>query len=137
LPGRACWVVDDVVEDELGCVVVVVVVVVVVAGGGPVDTTMLTELPGGTEVPGPGLVEMICPSANSLEGWAVTPPTTRPACWSRAPAWICVWPMSEGTMALAGPDETVSVTELPWGAFVPELGSELITKPLETVGLDR
>jgi hypothetical protein len=50
-------VVDEVVDEELG--VVVVVVVVVVVGGGPVETTMLTELPGGTEAPGPGFVAMI------------------------------------------------------------------------------
>jgi hypothetical protein len=75
--------VDDVVEDELGDVVVVVEVeddvVVVVGGGGPVDTTIATELPGATEAPGPGTVEMIWPAPYWVDDWLDTPPTLRPA----------------------------------------------------------
>ena len=95
--------VDEVVGDVVEVVVVVVEVggVVVVTGGGPVDTTMLTELDGGTDEPAPGLVAMTWPAAYWDDASGVVPPKVRPywvrrvraACWSR--------PMSEGTSTLA------------------------------------
>lgn len=74
--------------EELGVVVVVVVVVdgvVVVVGGGPLETTMSTELPGATELPALGLVEMICP-AGAFDVWLVMLPTTRPTVLRTLPA---------------------------------------------------
>jgi hypothetical protein len=78
--------VDDVV-DELGLVVVVVVVVVVV-GGGPVDTTMLTALPGGTCVPAGGSEEMINPEAYEFDGAEVSVPKVRLTLPSAIPAFV-------------------------------------------------
>jgi hypothetical protein len=59
--------VEVVVVDEDGVELVVVVdggavVLVVVVGGAPEDTTMLTELPGATGAPGPGVEEMTTPA---------------------------------------------------------------------------
>ena len=49
-------------------VVVELVLVVVVGGGGPAETTMLTELPGVTEVPAAGSEEMTTLAGKSVEG---------------------------------------------------------------------
>lgn len=92
---------DDVVVDEVGTVVVVVLVVVVVVGGDPLDTTMLTVLPGRTDAPGPGLDETICPAWYWEDGCAVTPPRVSPSWLRRLLAWGWVWPMTEGTVTLA------------------------------------
>jgi hypothetical protein len=48
-------------------VVVLVEVVVVVSGGGPEETRIDTELPGGTNVPEPGLVEIISPAEYAVD----------------------------------------------------------------------
>jgi hypothetical protein len=93
--------VDDVVVDEDGTVVVVVLVVVVVVAGEPLDTTMLTELPGRTDAPGPGLDEVTVPAWYWEDGSGVTPPRVRPSWLRRLLACDWLWPMSEGTVTLA------------------------------------
>ncbi len=63
---------EDVVVVVSGRVVVVVVVlevVVVVVGGGPDETTMLTELPGGTDAPVDGLDEITTLAATVVDVW--------------------------------------------------------------------
>ena len=82
---------------------------------------MSTELPGATDVPALGARgDDHVWRVRSATAWLVTLPTLRPA-WLRAAllAWFWVRPISEGTGTLAGPDETVRVTELPWVTLVP------------------
>ncbi len=108
--------------------VVEVVVVVVVVGGGPVDTTMSTELPGFTDVPAGGLEEITSPALLGDDAWLMLP-RLRPAWPSTLLAWFCGSPSSEGTRTSAGPDDTVSVTELPLGTLVPGEGLAASTVP--------
>ena len=119
--------VDDVVE------VGVELVVVVVGAGGPVDTAMLTVLPGGTVVPVPGFDDTTRPAGYCADETEVTLPRLSPALPRAWPAAAWDRPISDGTITFAGPDETVSVTVDPWVTLVPEAGFVLSTVPLSAV----
>ena len=112
-------------------VVVDVEVVVVVVGGGPVDTAMSTALPGGTLAPVPGLDDTTTgPARYCVDDTERDVPHARgPALARVCPATAWDRPTSDGTMALAGPDETVRVTAEPWLTLVPDVGLVLSTVP--------
>jgi hypothetical protein len=65
----------------------------------------------------------------------VTAPTVSDALVIAVDAAPCVKPTTFGTETCAGPDETISATELPLATCVPPTGFWLITDPAGTVGL--
>ena len=119
---------EVVVVDDDGVLVVVVVVVATWSwwwwsAVRPVETTMLTELPGATGVPAAGLGgddHAGRARRRLLAGHVADAEAGLPE--ERWSAWFWVWPTTEGTGTLAAPDETVSVTALPWATLVPEMG---------------
>ena len=113
----------------------VVEVVVVVVGGGPDETTMSTELPGLTDVPTEGLEEITSPALLGDGAWLMLP-TIEAGLTQRVAGLRCSTDRpGSGTRTLAGPDDTVSVTELPLGTLVPGDGLAASTGPCRLVAL--
>ena len=78
---------------------------------------------------------MTLPAGTVLLDAVVTAPTISEALVIAVDAAPCVRPMTLGTEACAGPDDTTSATELPLATCVPPAGFWLITDPAGTIAL--
>src|SRR6185312_10032732 len=102
---------------------------------GPLETVRLTALPGVTRVPPPGFWLMTDPAGTVALAAVAIVPTVRPADVIAELAAVCVRPTTAGTETGAGPDETISATELPGAACEPASGLCVMTEPAGTVAL--
>jgi len=103
---------------------------------GPVETTRFTEEPTATDVPASGASLITLPEGTVLLDPVDTVPTTRPAPVIDVVAAVWVSPTTFGTKTVAGPVETVRLTDEPTATDVPANGDSLITLPEGTVLLD-
>jgi hypothetical protein len=95
-----------------------------------------TADPLATEVPPAGLWLMTVPEGTVLLDSMVTVPTTRPAPMIAVVAAAWVFPTTLGTVAPAGPDDTMRFTAEPLATEAPPAGLWLMTVPEATVLLD-
>src|ERR1019366_722036 len=102
--------------------------------GAPVETTIVTVVPGWASTPLEGVWSLTTPLGTvELGTWSTT--TAKPAPWSAATAWD--WPrpvtlgtvFAEGLVVGVGPFETVIATADPAGAVRPALGAWSTTVP--------
>ena len=86
--------------------------------------------PGGTLAPGRGFETTTMPGCVLGRGdWRDVARPPSPALARGLPGDHLSRPTSEGTMALAGPEDTVKVTAEPWLTLVPDVGFVLSTVP--------
>ena len=88
-------------------------VAVVEVAGGPLDTTMVTLVPGATSMPAAGLVPMTSPAPVTVEDCETVDPTWNPSRVRLAEAEATLWPLTSGTLTVAGPVETLMSTSEP------------------------
>jgi hypothetical protein len=93
-----------------------------VTGAGPEDTVRFTAEPGATLAPALGLSLITLPAGTVELDTVVTVPTVRPAPVIAVVAADCESPTTLGTVAGAGPDDTVRLTALPEAALAPAEG---------------
>src|SRR5665647_2257954 len=100
--------------------------------GSPVETTIVTVLPGGAIDPAPGLCEITSPEG-TFRSVACSTATVNPAFSSCDLAELSFCPTTSGTATSPGPVETEMFTVLPCSTS-PPAGSCAMTLPTGTVG---
>src|SRR5665648_532359 len=105
---------------------------VVSTTGGPVDTTIVTALPGGAVDPPAGLCEITSPES-TVGSAACSTVTVNPASSSCDVAELSFCPTTSGTAVSPGPVEMARFTVLPCSTSPPD-GSCAMTLPAGTVG---
>src|SRR5665648_636188 len=100
--------------------------------GSPVDTTIVTALPGGAVDPPPGLCEITSP-AGTVRSAACSTVTVNPAPSSCDVAELSFCPATSGTAVSPGPVEMARFTVLHCSTS-PPAGSCAMTLPTGTVG---